>query len=99
MAELLMWVSPSEAADMVYDVREEGVDGLGYALLRPRRNGRDNTTPSLAYAKLNQVEPIPGLLVQPIIIAGRYSTAASASAPRANPASRSASSSAHGGGV
>lgn len=57
MASLQIWASPSEAADMVFDVREKGVTTLGFALLRPRRNGCTNTVSTLAYAKLNPVEP------------------------------------------
>ena len=59
MAKLQTWASPSEASDMVYDVREDGVTGLGLALLRPKRNKRVNTLATLAFAKLNPVEPTP----------------------------------------
>jgi hypothetical protein len=40
-------------------VREEGATALGYALLRPRRNDRANSVATLAFAKLNPVEPGP----------------------------------------
>lgn len=59
MASLQIWASPSEAANMVYDVREDGVTTVGFALLRPRRNDRVNTVSTLAYAKPNPVEPGP----------------------------------------
>lgn len=56
-ATLLTWTSPSEVNDMMFDVRAPGVTGLAMALLRPRAKGRDNSVLSLAYAKLNPIEP------------------------------------------
>jgi hypothetical protein len=59
MAKLQTWATPSEAADMVYQVRGGGAAGIGFALLRQRRNDRANSTATLAFAKLNPVEPTP----------------------------------------
>ncbi|MFS0773018.1 hypothetical protein [Sphingomonas sp. 1P08PE] len=52
-----IWVGPGDAANMVFDVRSDGVTAAGFALLRPRRNDRANSVATLAYAKLNPVEP------------------------------------------
>ena len=57
MAAFPIWIAPGEAADRVYDVRAEDAAGLGFALLRPRRAGHDNSVTQLAFAKLNPVEP------------------------------------------
>ncbi len=57
MNALPIWIAPGEAADRVYDVRADDAAGLGFALLRPRRGGLDNSVTQLAFAKLNPVEP------------------------------------------
>ena len=57
MSALPIWIAPGDAADRVYDVRAEDAAGLGFALLRPRRGGHDNSVTQLAFAKLNPVEP------------------------------------------
>ena len=54
-----MWASPSEASDMMFDVRQPGVTGLGYALLRPRSKGQERSLSRLAFAKMNPIEPGP----------------------------------------
>ena len=57
MAALPTWIAPGEAADRVYDVRDAAGAGLGFALLRPRRSGHDNSVMQFAFAKLNPVAP------------------------------------------
>lgn len=51
------WISPADAADMVYDVRAPGCEGLGYGLLRPRSKGVKRSAASLVRAKLQPVRP------------------------------------------
>ncbi len=59
MSQLKVWASPSEASDMMFDVRQPGVTGLGYALLRPRSKGQERSLSRLAFAKMNPIEPGP----------------------------------------
>ncbi len=59
MSQLQVWASPSEASDMMFDVRQPGVTGLGYALLRPRSKGQERSLSRLAFAKMNPIEPGP----------------------------------------
>jgi len=44
---------------MVFDVRQRGVTGLGYGLLRPRSKGQERSVSRLAFAKMNPIEPGP----------------------------------------
>lgn len=66
MSQFPIWASPGEASDMMFDVRQPGVTGLGYALLRPRSKkgqersvGQDRSMSRLAYAKMNPIKPGP----------------------------------------
>ncbi|RYG87982.1 MAG: hypothetical protein EON59_05830 [Alphaproteobacteria bacterium] len=51
------WISPSAVMDMIYDVRADGCEDLGYALLRPRSKGKSRTAAELVNAKLSPVKP------------------------------------------
>lgn len=51
------WISPAAVMDMLYDVRADGCDDVGYALLRPRSKGCSRTAMDLVSAKLAPVKP------------------------------------------
>ena len=51
------WQSPSEVMDTLYDVREPGCDGVGFALLRPRAKQKANSVAALVSAKLSPIKP------------------------------------------
>lgn len=51
------WQSPSDVMDTLYDVREPGCDGVGFALLRPRAKQKANSVAALFGAKLAPIKP------------------------------------------
>lgn len=53
----MRWISPAAVMDMVYDVRADGCEDLGYALLRPRSKGKARTVTDLVSAKLAPIKP------------------------------------------
>ena len=57
MSQFPIWASPGEASDMMFDVRQPGVTGLGYMLLRPRSKGQERSMSRLAFAKMNPIKP------------------------------------------
>jgi hypothetical protein len=51
------WQSPSDVMDTLFDVREPGCDGVGFALLRPRAKRKVNSVAGLIGAKLSPIKP------------------------------------------
>jgi hypothetical protein len=54
---MLPWISPAAADDMLFDDPLGSTPAFGFALMRPKSKGRQNTTADLARAKLQPSKP------------------------------------------